>query len=107
MVLPELCVAVQAAEKIAERAASSPRWRRAFVKLGGVEVLLKMLRGGLDADSVRAIMRALAELLKENSAQEVRWGGPRARVVPVQRESLSCLRFGGGCTLLDVTGGSL
>jgi hypothetical protein len=62
---------VQAAEKIAERAASSPRWRRAFVKLGGVEALLKLLRGGLDADTVRAIMRALAEMLKENTAQEV------------------------------------
>jgi hypothetical protein len=55
-----------------------------------VEVLLKMLRGGLDADSVRAIMRALAELLKENSAQEVcvlfffavvllRWAGAPGR----------------------------
>jgi hypothetical protein len=62
---------LEAAEKIAERAASSPRWRRAFVKLGGVEALLKLLRGGLDADTVRAIMRALAEMLKENTAQEV------------------------------------
>lgn len=61
----------QAAESIAERAAASPRWRRAFVKLGGVEVLLKILRGGLDADTVCAVMRALAELLKENTAQEV------------------------------------
>lgn len=42
------------------------------MKLGGVEMLLKLLRGGLDADSVRAIMRALAELLKESTAQEVR-----------------------------------
>jgi hypothetical protein len=65
------CWSAQAAEKIAERAASSPRWRRAFVKLGGVEALLKLLRGGLDADAVRAIMRALAEMLKENAAQEV------------------------------------
>lgn len=42
------------------------------MKLGGVEALLKLLRGGLDADSVRAIMKALAELLKEGTAQEVR-----------------------------------
>jgi hypothetical protein len=41
------------------------------VKLGGVEALLKLLRGGLDADSVRALIKALAELLKENTAQEV------------------------------------
>lgn len=42
------------------------------MKLGGVEALLKLLRGGLDADSVRALIKALAELLKENTAQEVR-----------------------------------
>lgn len=67
-----MCVSVaQAVEKIAERAASSPRWRRAFVKLGGIEALLKMLRGGLDADTVRAVMKALAELLKESTAQDV------------------------------------
>jgi hypothetical protein len=42
------------------------------VKLGGVEALLKLLRGGLDADSVRALIKALAELLKETTAQEVR-----------------------------------
>ena len=65
-------MAPQAAEKIAERAAASPRWRRAFVKLGGVEALLKLLRGGLDADTVCAVMKALAELLKESAAQEVR-----------------------------------
>lgn len=40
--------------------------------MGGVETLLKLLRGGLDAETVRAVMRALAELLKETAAQEVR-----------------------------------
>lgn len=62
------CIA--AAEKVAERAAASARFRRAFVKLGGVDMLLKLLKNGLDGDAVRAIMRALAELLQEPDAQQ-------------------------------------
>lgn len=89
---------VQAAEKVAERAAS-PRWRRAFVKLGGVEALLKLLRGGLDADSVRAIMRALAELLKEGAAQEVRGGLFTCEQLPAATMCLSGPGGGGLCLL--------
>eukprot|EP00878_Enallax_costatus_P007928 GHUV01008293.1.p1 GENE.GHUV01008293.1~~GHUV01008293.1.p1 ORF type:complete len:289 (+),score=110.86 GHUV01008293.1:116-982(+) len=63
---------ISAAEKVAERAAASGRFRRAFVKLGGVEELLKLLKNGLDGDAVRAIMKALAELLREPDAQKVR-----------------------------------
>jgi hypothetical protein len=62
---------ISAAEKIAERAAASARFRRAFVKLGGIDWLLELLKNGPDADAIRAIARALAELLKEPEAQEV------------------------------------
>lgn len=79
-----VCVCVhlcshQAAESIAERAASSPRWRRAFVRMGGIQTLLKLLRGGVDADTVRAVIKALAELLKESAAHEV--GGEELMLV--------------------------
>lgn len=46
-----------AAENVAERAAASPRFRRAFVKMGGVDTLLKLLRNGLDGDAVKAVMQ--------------------------------------------------
>lgn len=39
--------------------------------MGGVQALLKLLSGGLDADTVRAVIKALAELLKESVAHEV------------------------------------
>lgn len=57
--------------QVAERAAASGRFRRAFVKLGGIDWLIKLLKNGPDADAIRAIARALAELLKEPEAQQV------------------------------------
>lgn len=45
------------------------------MKLGGVEALLKLLHNGLDADTARAVVQALAQLLKEAAARQVCVGG--------------------------------
>ncbi|WIA14409.1 hypothetical protein OEZ85_002935 [Tetradesmus obliquus] len=57
-------------EKVAERAVASPKFRRAFVKMGGVEALLKLLRNGLDGEAVASIMQALASLLQEQPGRD-------------------------------------
>ncbi|KAF6253942.1 armadillo-type protein [Scenedesmus sp. NREL 46B-D3] len=63
-----------AVEKVAARAAASPSFRRAFVKMGGVEALLKLLRSGLDGDAVRSITQALASLLQEQAGRDAMVG---------------------------------
>ncbi|KAF8063742.1 CPK2 [Scenedesmus sp. PABB004] len=65
-----------AAERVAERAAASPRFRRAFVRLGGVDALLRLLAKQLDDDgALCAVVRALAELLRDTEAQAALVGG--------------------------------
>jgi hypothetical protein len=42
------------------------------VQLGGIDALLRLLSHGVDAEAVRALVRALGELLKEDAGQLVR-----------------------------------
>eukprot|EP00775_Hariotina_reticulata_P003700 gene3700-3962_t len=62
---------ISTAQKVAERAAASARFRRSFTQLGGMDMLLRLLKNGLDGDAVRAILKAMAALLQEEAAQTV------------------------------------
>jgi hypothetical protein len=78
---------ISAAEKVAERAGASARFRRTFTQLGGMDMLLKLLKNGLDGDAVRAILKAMAALLQEEAAQTVGLTGPLLQRKPLTEQS--------------------
>ncbi|GBF87957.1 hypothetical protein Rsub_00669 [Raphidocelis subcapitata] len=66
---------LDALAKVAGAAARSERFRRAFVKLGGIDEILRLLPGlgadgGPGAALLQAALRALGELLREPEAQD-------------------------------------
>lgn len=68
----ELGVQLEVLVKVAVRAARSERFRRAFIRLGGVDEILKLLPGlGQEgSDVLEAALRALGELLREPEGQD-------------------------------------